>query len=139
MLKSDINVRVKPNVGPWRYTMKIGELSGHTGVSVRALRYYEQKGVLKPRRTRSGYRIFTDADVRTVKHIQTLIAAGIGLELINEILSCMSGETLLLDDCRDRLLRERQRMTAVIDRTRSARSMLDGLLGVRDVTDVAEG
>jgi DNA-binding transcriptional MerR regulator len=108
--------------------MKIGELADRTGVSVRALRYYEQKGVLRPDRTPSGYRIFTDPDVATVARIQCLLAAGLGMDLIREILSCMSGESLLLDDCRERLETERRRMSDHIDRLTHARTLLDDLL-----------
>ena len=36
--------------------MQIGELSARTGASVRMLRYYEEQGLLEPRRTGSGYR-----------------------------------------------------------------------------------
>lgn len=110
--------------------LKIGELAEKAGVSVRALRYYEEKGVLHPDRTHSGYRVFDDADVQTVDHIQTLLAAGLGLDLIGQILSCMTGETLLLGDCRERLQVERRRMTEGIDRISTARSILDDLLAV---------
>lgn len=108
--------------------MKIGDLAARTGVSVRALRYYEEKGALRPERTPSGYRIFHEPDVRIVQHIQTLLAAGLGMDLITQIVSCISGETLLLEDCRERLLHERRRMTEDIDRIGAARSMLDRLL-----------
>lgn len=108
--------------------MKIGELSRRTGVSVRALRYYEERGVLTPDRTPSGYRIFTESDVQKVVHTQTLLAAGIGTELIAEIFSCMSDESLLLDDCRERFQAERQRLTDELREVESARSLLDSLL-----------
>lgn len=108
--------------------MKIGELSDRTGASVRALRYYEEKGVLTPDRTPSGYRIFADSDIRKVAHIQTLLAAGLGMDLIGEILTCLSGESLLLDDCRDRLEAERRRIIDDIDQLIHTRSMLDDLL-----------
>lgn len=108
--------------------MRIGELAERTGVSVRALRYYEEKNLLRPRRTPSGYRIFDHTDIRTVGHIRTLLAAGLGTDLIAEILSCMTGETLLLTDCRRRLETERARMTDDINRLTHARSLLDGLL-----------
>lgn len=108
--------------------VKIGELSDRTGVSIRSLRYYEEKGVLQPERTPSGYRIFTDDDADVVVNIQTLLAAGLGMDLIRQILSCMSGTGLLLDDCRERLEHERRRMTHDIDRISHARSLLDDLL-----------
>lgn len=108
--------------------MRIGELSRRTGVSVRALRYYEEKGALQPQRTTSGYRTFHDADAQTVDHIQTLLAAGLRMDMITEIVSCISGESLLLEGCRDRLLHERRRLTSEIDRIEAARRMLDRLL-----------
>src|ERR1700754_3001209 len=70
-LNSHVDVRVKP-CNEWSGQVKIGELADRTGVSVRALRYYEERGVLRPDRTPSGYRIFADSDVHTVAHIQTL-------------------------------------------------------------------
>lgn len=108
--------------------MKIGELADRTGVSVRALRYYEEKGVLTPDRTPSGYRIFADSDIHKVAHIQTLLAAGLGMDLIGEILACLSGESLLLDDCRERLEAERRRIIGDIDQLVHTRSLLDELL-----------
>lgn len=108
--------------------MKIGEVAHRTGVSVRALRYYEEKGVLRPERTPSGYRTFSNSDIRKVAHIQTLLAAGLGMDLIGQILACLSGESLLLDDCRERLEAERRRITDNIDQLVHTRSLLDDLL-----------
>jgi DNA-binding transcriptional MerR regulator len=108
--------------------VRIGELARRTGVSVRALRYYEEKGLLKPDRTPNGYRVFDQTDVRTVAHARILLAAGLGTDLIADILSCMTGEALPLQDCRARLEVERQRLTQQIDEISTARSMLDGLL-----------
>ncbi|GAA1481773.1 MerR family transcriptional regulator [Gordonia sinesedis] len=125
--------------------MKIGELSARSGVSVRALRYYEEKGVLTPERTPSGYRVFTESDIHKVAHIRMLLAAGLGLGLIGEILACMSGDSLLLDDCRNRLDAERRRITGDIDRLARTRSLLDELLaatrepGGRDTDEPSAG
>ncbi|ASR34512.1 MerR family transcriptional regulator [Prauserella marina] len=68
--------------------MKIGELSRRTGVSVRALRYYEEQGLLSPRRTPSGYREFGVGDIALVDRIQTLLSAGLNTELIAGVLHC---------------------------------------------------
>lgn len=40
--------------------MRIGELARRTGVSVRALRYYEEQGLLVPARAANGYREYTE-------------------------------------------------------------------------------
>ena len=108
--------------------MRIGELAGRTGVSIRALRYYEEQALLRPDRTSSGYRIYSDSDLDTVRRIRLLLAAGLGTELIAQILSCMVDESRMLDGCRDRLLVERARMTDSIDQLSTARTLLDDLL-----------
>ena len=47
--------------------MKIGELAQQAGVSVRALRYYEEQGLLSPERTPSGQRRYTEDTVEVVR------------------------------------------------------------------------
>ncbi|MGW1837743.1 MerR family transcriptional regulator [Streptomyces sp. BBFR2] len=69
--------------------MKIGELSRRTGVSVRSLRYYEQKHMLASRRTPGGHREYPEAAVDRVVLIQQLLAAGLCGEKIADILPCM--------------------------------------------------
>ncbi|WP_152365697.1 MerR family transcriptional regulator [Microlunatus speluncae] len=111
--------------------MRIGELSRRSGVSIRALRYYEEKALLRPDRSPSGYRHFGESDLATVQRIRLLLAAGLGTELIAQILACMVDEARMLDGCRDRLLVERARMSADIDQLTTAQSLLDGLLADR--------
>ncbi|MFE3144528.1 MerR family transcriptional regulator [Streptomyces scopuliridis] len=69
--------------------MRIGELSRRTGVSQRALRYYEEQGLLRPVRRPSGYREYDETDVASVRRIRTLLAAGLGTAVIAEVLPCM--------------------------------------------------
>jgi DNA-binding transcriptional MerR regulator len=108
--------------------MRIGELAGRAGVSIRALRYYEEQDLLRPDRTPAGYRIYAESDLDTVRRIRTLLAAGLGTELIAQILACMVDESRMLAGCRDRLLVERARMTDSIAQLTTARSLLDDLL-----------
>ncbi|SPJ33772.1 MerR family transcriptional regulator [Kushneria phyllosphaerae] len=73
--------------------MTIGELSGHTSVSRRALRHYETSGLLNSRRADNGYRYFSRSAIARVGRIQEFVAAGFSLEEIRTFPECM----LLLD------------------------------------------
>ena len=72
--------------------MRIGELATKTGVSVRALRYYEEQGLLASERSESGQRHYGEKAAYWVRLIQQLYAAGISSAAILEMLPClMSG------------------------------------------------
>ena len=48
--------------------MTIGEVARRTGVSVKALRFYDELGILEvARRSEANYRLFTDAVLRCVE------------------------------------------------------------------------
>ena len=69
--------------------MRIGELATKTGVSVRALRYYEEQGLLAAERSESGQRHYGEKAVDRVRLIQQLYAAGISSASILEMLPCV--------------------------------------------------
>ena len=69
--------------------MRIGELATKTGVSVRALRYYEEQGLLGPERSESGQRRYAENAVDRVRLIQRFYAAGIPSAAILEMLPCV--------------------------------------------------
>ncbi|HKN03548.1 MAG TPA: MerR family transcriptional regulator [Buttiauxella sp.] len=69
--------------------MKIGELSERSGISVRMLRYYEQEGLLRPKRLQSGYREYDDADEQLVRRIRQLSESGLKLGAIKQLMPCM--------------------------------------------------
>jgi DNA-binding transcriptional MerR regulator len=66
----------------------IGELAERAGVSTRALRHYEDRGLLVPERDTNGYRIYADDDVVRVAQIRTMIAAGLGTDPIRRFIDC---------------------------------------------------
>lgn len=59
--------------------LTIGDLAVRTGVSVPAIRFYEQKGLVQPLRTGGNQRRFLRADIRRLSFI--LIAQKLGLSL----------------------------------------------------------
>jgi hypothetical protein len=46
--------------------LRIGQVAQRAGVSTRALRYYEEQGLLEPERTPSGQRVFPASAVARV-------------------------------------------------------------------------
>ncbi|WP_179298600.1 MerR family transcriptional regulator [Evansella halocellulosilytica] len=70
--------------------MRISELSVKTGVSIRSLRYYEEKGLITPQRLNNRYRHYDGSDVDRVKNIQLFLDLGLSTDEIHPILDCTS-------------------------------------------------
>ena len=83
MLNVDISVKVKTETGR---VMRIGELSRRAGLSTRMLRYYEQEGLIHPKRGANGYRDYTDDDVARAKLIRDLVTSGVPTRLVAIVL-----------------------------------------------------
>jgi DNA-binding transcriptional MerR regulator len=68
--------------------LTIGQLAGYTGVTVRAIRHYHQRGLLaEPERDASGYRRYGATAVVDLIRIRTLSEAGVPLARIQELLA----------------------------------------------------
>ncbi|GAA2112001.1 MerR family transcriptional regulator [Kitasatospora saccharophila] len=106
--------------------MRIGELAARAGVSVRSLRYYEQRGLLTSTRTPSGQRRYAEGDVERVRFVQELYAAGLSSGTIAELMPCRYAPSRHNSDATlERLAHERERITAQIDDLLRARDTLD--------------
>lgn len=69
-------------------SLTIGKLAVRSGVSVQTIRYYERSGLLpKPARTTTGYRVYSDAVVTTLRFIKHAQVLGFSLSEIRELLS----------------------------------------------------
>jgi DNA-binding transcriptional MerR regulator len=100
--------------------MRIGELAKKTGVPPRMLRYYEEQGLIAPRRLDNGYRDYGDYLVDRVNKIRGLADAGIPSRIIIDILPCLDQpQTIVVRDPEpgllDLLTEERDRMSRKID------------------------
>jgi DNA-binding transcriptional MerR regulator len=77
--------------------LKIGDLARLTGVPIKTIRYYEQRGLLEPGyRTEAGYRIFGPEEVARLRFIKRAKLLGLKLEEIRELVGlaadCNEGE-----------------------------------------------
>ncbi|WP_030221952.1 HEAT repeat domain-containing protein [Streptomyces bikiniensis] len=67
--------------------MLIGDVARRSGVSARMLRHYESLGLVRPTgRTGSGYREYSDEDIRRIFHIESLRSLGLSLREVGRAL-----------------------------------------------------
>lgn len=65
----------------------IGEFAKKTGMTVRTLHYYDEIGLLKPKKdSNSGRRLYSDQDILTLQKIVSLKFLGYSLEQIKKML-----------------------------------------------------
>ncbi|MFH9074790.1 MerR family transcriptional regulator [Streptomyces alboflavus] len=75
--------------------MRIGDAAAAAGTTPRALRFYEERGLLSPRRSPTGQREYEPGDVARVRVVRQLLALGLTVE---DIRACAAGLGLLGDD-----------------------------------------
>ncbi|CAL9528183.1 MerR family transcriptional regulator [Streptomyces sp. ICN988] len=111
--------------------LRIGEVARGAGVSVRAVRYYEQQGLLTVERSPSGQRLYRQDTVLRVRFFQQMFAAGLTSRRIAELLPCWdTGHT---DTEQRAMLRaERDRIQAKVDDLQAALDRLDEIIAITD-------
>jgi MerR family transcriptional regulator, copper efflux regulator len=68
--------------------MRIGELADRAGVSAKAIRYYEQLGILAaPARTPSGYRAYDETALGRLGFVRAARALGLSLGEIRQVVA----------------------------------------------------
>lgn len=107
--------------------MRIGELAEQAGVSVRALRYYEEQGLLTSSRSAGGQRHYPEAALDRVHLVQQLYAAGLTSRTIAELLPCVDAG-ISTPATIERLAVERDRIDEQITRLAATRDRLDAVI-----------
>jgi DNA-binding transcriptional MerR regulator len=105
--------------------VRIGEVASRSGVSVRALRYYEEQNLLVSERSPGGQRHYPDSAVDRVRLIQHLYRAGVPSRSIAEILPCLVTGEVVTSALLDRLRAERDRIDQQISELVATRDRLD--------------
>ncbi|MFI2236118.1 MerR family transcriptional regulator [Streptomyces chrestomyceticus] len=108
--------------------MRIGELARATGTTTRALRYYEEQGLLRPERSANGYRSYGDEAVRSVANIRLLLACGLTTDDLRRVDGCLRDELIDAHACADPTAKAElfeQRLALLQER-------IDDLVAVRD-------
>ena len=102
--------------------MLIKDLAERAGVTVKAVRYYESRGLISPRRASNGYRTYDDADVTVVREVRALLSLGLTAEQTHPFVECLRAGNDRADVCpaslsayRDRIADIDARITELAD------------------------
>ncbi|MGH8963877.1 MAG: MerR family transcriptional regulator [Actinomycetes bacterium] len=121
--------------------MRIGELGRIAGVSTRALRHYEELGLLEARRRSNGYRDYDEQDLRAVAEIRSLVELGFALEETRPFVECLRAGHPTGASCEDSRAVQRRKLAEVeawMARLSAVRAQLVAQLGDPTVPRCAE-
>jgi DNA-binding transcriptional MerR regulator len=111
------------------FVMRIGELAARAGVSVRSLRYYEERGLLTSTRNAGGQRQYTEHEVERVTLIQRLYAAGLSSDTIATLMPCVDSPSEATSAAAlERMAEERARLDAHVAQLLRTRDTLDEIM-----------
>lgn len=103
--------------------MKINEVEQSVGVSKKNIRFYEQQGLLHPKRnSENGYREYDEADVLRLKKIKLLRKLSLPIDEIRRI---QSGELLLADALQRQLIVLEREQTNLAETAELCRLILE--------------
>jgi len=110
-------------------TMHIGELAELAGTTTRTVRFYEEKGLIKPcHRSSGGFRCYSEKQLTQLRMVLSLKELGFGLERIKAILKKRCEEAtagVLAADVLEDLRKKREELNAQIVELEGIRAKLD--------------
>lgn len=105
--------------------MNIGTVAARSGVSTKAIRYYESIGLIPPApRSDNGYRHYSDRDVQKLKFVQRARGLGFSVEDVASLLGLWQNQRR--SDAQVRAL-ARRHMTRVEEKIRELESIVNVL------------
>ena len=118
------SVRSRSPLGPGA-EYRIGRAAQMVGVSPSAIRQWERQGLLAPRRSGAGYRLYSDADVTTLRRIRAMRADQVNAPGIRRLLSAAAPTHAARDGYLDgQLLSQRRRALGLSLREAGRRARL---------------
>lgn len=118
--------------------LKIGRVANESSLSVKTIRYYEDRGLLAPVVTRSpaGYRLFKPEIFTRLHFIKRARALGLSLQEIGEILTVRDRGEVPCGIVRERLLIKHRSIREQIQALETLQLELQGILsGWNEISD----
>ena len=111
-------------------TLSIGDVAARTGLSVSAIRFYEDKGLVSPERNAGGQRRYTRVDLRRLSFVMAAQRLGLTLTDIAGALSALPPDRAPSRADWARVARGIEtRLEAQIAMLQALRDKLDGCIG----------
>jgi DNA-binding transcriptional MerR regulator len=105
--------------------LTVGQVAERFAVTVRTLHHYDEIGLVRPHRTASGYRVYTDDDLERLRHAVVYRRLGFPLEEIGPLLDDPH------TDVEAHLRRQRAAVVTRLDEMRDLVAAIDRALGAR--------
>jgi len=110
--------------------MNIGEAATQAGLPAKTIRYYEDIGLVKPRRDSNGYRAFVETDIHKLTFLARARALGFSIEDCRDLLALWEDSDRASGDVRQIAQEHLQRIETKIADLQDMRDTLRTL--VRD-------
>lgn len=108
--------------GVEQWLMGPADLARRLGITIKALRVYERQGLVTPRRSRQGWRVYAPEDIERLSRALALKAMGFGLSQIATLLDAGPDEmAAALAGQEARLVGERAQLEKALGAVRDAR------------------
>ena len=107
--------------------MHIKDLAERGGVTVKAVRYYESRGLIAPGREPNGYRTYDESDVGVVREIRALLSLGMTAEQTRPFVECLRAGNDRADVCPASLSAYRDRIADIDERIAELTGLRDQL------------
>lgn len=115
--------------------MTIGQMAAQAGISPRALRYYEEQGLILPHRSDGGYRVYDETDARRLAQVLALRSCHLPLATIRRLMQDSGTDLASTLRVHLRALESQgASLDAAIERTRAALATIERMKeqGLRD-------
>lgn len=110
--------------------MNIGQAAQASGLSSKAIRYYEDLGLVIPRRDQNNdYRVYSDGDIERLRFLQRTRAVGLGIDECSELLALYTDSGRRCEQVRQLLL---EKIGMVDQQLSTLATLRETLMGMAD-------
>ena len=109
--------------------MNIGEVAKMADLPIKTIRYYEEIGFIKPKRSANGYRSFRVSDVHKLAFLGRARSLGFSIEDCRALLQLYENDTRASADVKQIAQENLARIDAKVKELQAMRNTLSDLIG----------